>query len=169
MKKFLYITALFLSFQSFGQKTFEIYNFSSSTIDIAEILTKLNTSATYPMFSSKTYGFITLSPGSYVLENTTHTFRFPFDSPLSSPYITAWDRINSSNSVTSFPSDQAWVQGNNQVFYGLWFYDATGDYGNTVPLGIQTLTNWIPHPTLTIDYDCSNPAPNVWFYSIFIY
>lgn len=172
MKKFYYIAILFIGFLSFGQKTFEIYNFSSYPIDIAEIMTKPNSSATYPTFSSKSYGMIPLlNPGDYyVLENTSNTFRFPFESPSSTPYITTWDRANSSNSVTAFPSNQAWIQGNNQVFYSLGLYDAAGYYSGTVPVGTVTyIPSWITHPDWVADYECSNPATNVWIYTIIIY
>ena len=98
---------MIIGFQGYSQKTFEIYNFSSQTITLIDVVTRAGTS--YPEFHSKPYGPITIAPGdSYILENTSQVFRFPFNSPASVPYITTWERLNSPTaSATSVSSNTA--------------------------------------------------------------
>jgi hypothetical protein len=157
--------------QNFAQKTFEVYNFTGQTVKLWDIITKPNSSATYPEFHSKPFWSITIPPGgSYVLVNTANIYRFPFHSPSSSPYINTWERLNSPTSSTILSSSVAWSLGNSQVFTSLIFEVGTSWNNLTVPIGLtnQTLlgSGW------QADYDASQPdplQPNLWFYTIVIY
>lgn len=168
MKKLVFIVVLFICVQSFAQKTFEIYNFSSYTVNISSIVTHPTTGG-YPEFSNKWYGGFDIAPGNiYVLENTSNVYRFPFYSPTSIPYMTQWQRLNSPSSVTMLPSNNAWVLGNNQVFYRLHVFSDTDYHVKTVLGGVYSDPDWMVDADWTATYDCSNPAPNVWFYTIVI-
>jgi hypothetical protein len=170
MKKFFLILTLSFALQNFAQKTFEIYNFSSYPIEIASIVTKIDGAATYPEFTSKPFGLFTIAPGdSYILQNAANPYRFPFESPTSTPYIDKWERLNSASSATLLTSPAAWVLGSSQVFSRLHFYINGVYYVPTVPSGVTTVTlasggGWI------MDYDCSNPGGGtVWNYTIVVY
>lgn len=169
MKKIILIVALLVGLQNFAQKTFEIYNFTGQTVEIASIITK--GTSTYPEFHSKPFGLISIPPGgSFTLENTSNVFRFPFESPTSIPYIDKWERLNSPSSGMVLTSPIAWSFGNSQVFHRMLFYVGSS-YNNlpAVPTGVTTVAPAVTGAGWQLDYDCSNPAPNVWFYTIVIY
>lgn len=130
MKNLFLITVLFLSIQSFAQKTITIYNLSSTNFDIGEINTKNGTTptppttVTYPVFKSN-YGtapnnIIHIPAGTtYILQCSPASItRFPFLSPSSVPQITSWRRkltaAGTWTAVTSAATSSAY--GNTQVF-----------------------------------------------------
>jgi hypothetical protein len=133
MKKLIIIATLLFSLQNFAQKRLEIYNFTGQTVQLADIITKPNTSATYPEYHSKPNGLITIAPGGeYILENTTtpvNTLRFPFLSTAN--YLPIWERANSASSTTIQASNVAWPLGNAQVFTRMLFY--VGSSYNLLP------------------------------------
>ncbi|MGX7667523.1 hypothetical protein [Flavobacterium pedocola] len=126
MKKIILIATLLIGLQNFAQKTFEVYNLTGYTFNLTDIITR-PVGTTYPEFHSKPFGNIPLGPTSaqtsYVLENTSNVYRFPFNSPSSSPVITTWERLSSPSTVTTFTSNGAWVLGNAQEFYKLKYFD----------------------------------------------
>jgi hypothetical protein len=171
MKKLFLLAALLLGIQGFSQKTYEVYNLTTQTVGLADIITRTNTSG-YPEYHSKPFGVVNIPPGgSYILQNTSNVFRFPFESPTSVPYINKWERAASaSGPYTIQTSPAAWFLGNSQVFYRMMFY--VGSSYNSmpaVPPGVTTLASWVVGSGWQLDYDCSNPAPNVWNYTIVIY
>lgn len=174
MKKIFIIVTLLFSLNNFAQKTFEVYNFTGQTVKLWDIITKPNSSAIYPEFHSKPYGAVTIPPGgSYTLVNTANIYKFPFQSPTSIPYINKWERLNSASSVTPLTSPVAWSLGssNSQVFKSIIFEVGTSWNNLTVPIGTISIAPAVTEPGLAwqMDYDCSNPAPNVWYYTIVIY
>ncbi|CAM3810279.1 hypothetical protein FLGE108171_15600 [Flavobacterium gelidilacus] len=161
MKKIILFAMLFISLHNYAQKTLEIYNFTSSSVVIYDIFTK-PTAGMYPEFHSKPYGGITILPGdSYILENTTNVFRFPFNSPSSIPFINIWERLNSATSVTNLNSNIAWTLGNSQVYKGMIFQFGS-TWNNFTPL---TASEVYPGVGFDVYYDYSNPATNVNFYT----
>ncbi|MGL5890753.1 MAG: hypothetical protein ACRC3B_12750, partial [Bacteroidia bacterium] len=86
-------------------------------------------------------------------------------------YVNVWERLNSAAGPgTIQASPVAWTFGNSQVFYRMMFYVGTSYNGMpAVPSGVTTLPSWVTGGGWQLDYDCSNPAPNVWFYTIVIY
>jgi hypothetical protein len=166
MKNLLYITILFFSLQSFAQKTFEVYNYTSQTVKIADIVTK-SPSSTYPEFHSKPFGLISIPPGgSYTLVNTANPYRFPFHSPTSSPYITNWERLNSPSSSTPMGSMAAWTLGSSQVFERMHFYVGNDYTSISTPSGSSA-----SGPGWTAFYDeFIDPVnPNIILYTIVIF
>ncbi|MGL5892195.1 MAG: hypothetical protein ACRC3B_20035, partial [Bacteroidia bacterium] len=90
MKKIILAAALLIGLQSFAQKTYEVYNFTTQTVQLADIMTR-TAAGNYPEYHSKPFGLISIPPGgSYTLVNTTNIFRFPFQSPSSIPYVNVW-------------------------------------------------------------------------------
>lgn len=86
MKQLFALAMLLGSLHSFAQKTFEIYNYTGYTIDVADIITKPSGAAIYPEIHSKPHGLFSIPPGgSFILENTSHVYRFPYNSTVSSP------------------------------------------------------------------------------------
>ena len=125
MKKLLLILFLSIGIFGFSQKTLEIYNYSSKVINLGIITTKPATGI-YPWFGSTQPSSITINPGgSYVLQNNSNIYRFPFNSPTSSPFITTWRRsvqsTGGNGSFTSVSSNTAWTLGNGQFFNYLQF------------------------------------------------
>lgn len=177
MKKIFIIVTLLFSLNNFAQKTFEVYNFTGQTVKLWDIITKPNSTATYPEFHSKPFLAVTIPPGgSYTMVNTANVFKFPFQSPSSIPYINKWERLNSASSVTSMTSPVAWSLGTatSQIFKSIIFEVGTSwnNFTTTPPVPI------IPYsaPTFNgpglawqLDYTCDNPVPNVWYYTIVIY
>ena len=143
MKKFFIITALLFCLQIFSQKSVEIYNFTNQTLRISSIFTKPLTSD-FPWCASVSPSFISIDPGdSYVLENTSNIYRFPFYSPNSPTLITNWRRVlepatpGGNSNWSNITSNTAWVLGNNQYFNYLEFsmysgnqYNGSGYIGN---------------------------------------
>ena len=159
MKKILIVTTLLFSLNNFAQKTFEIYNFTGQTVELADIITKPNTTATYPEYHSKPNGLITIAPGgSYILENTTapvNTLRFPFLSTAN--YLPIWERANSATSSTIQTSNVAWPLGNAQVFTRMLFYVGSSynlgpDVGTSATS--YSIPNWVNGTGWQADYDC---------------
>ncbi len=170
MKKLLLAATLLFGLQSYAQKTYEVYNFTTQTVQLADIITRAGTA--YPEYHSKPYGLVSIpAGGSYTLVNTASVFRFPFESPSSSPYINKWERLNSAGGPGVIQaSPVAWTFGNSQVFNRMMFYvGASYNAMPAVPVGVTTLPSWVTGAGWQLDYDCSNPAPNVWFYTIVIY
>lgn len=166
MKKIFFFAMLLCGLQSFAQKTFEVYNFTAYTVQMADIATKPAGATTYPEFHSKPSGLVSIPPGgSYTLVNTSQIYRFPLYSPSSSPFIPTWERLTSPTPGTNMSSIAAWPLATSQVFKQLFFYVGS-DYNSisvvspTVPLQPN---GW------QADYVEDNPAPNVWFYTIVIY
>ncbi len=177
MKKIIFIATLFFSLQNYAQKTFEIYNLTGQTVKLWDIITKPNSSATYPEFHSKPFRSITILPGgSFTLENTSNIFKFPFESPASIPYISDWERLNSASSSTALTSPVAWSlsASNSQVFTSLIFEVGTSWNNFTTLPPVPIVQYSAPtysslSSTWNLDYDCTNPSPNVWHYTIIIY
>ncbi|WP_329804652.1 hypothetical protein [Flavobacterium facile] len=175
MKKLIIVATLLFSLQNFAQKTFEVYNYTGQTVKLWDIITKPNSSATYPEFHSKPYGAVTIPPGgSYTLVNTANVFKFPFQSPTSIPYINNWERLNSASSVTPLASTVSWSLGssNAQVFKSIIFEVGTSWNNLTVPIGTQTIPSAVTGSGWQLDYDCYQPdpaQPNLWYYTIVIY
>lgn len=158
MKKIIIIAILFFSLQNFGQKRFEVYNFTGQTVKLADIITKPNTSATYPEYHSKPNGLITIAPGgSYILENTTapvNTLRFPFLSTAN--FLPNWERLNSATNSVIQASNVAWPFGNAQVFTRMLFY--VGSSYNLLPSVPISSTSYSISPAVSgsgwqADYD----------------
>lgn len=178
MKKIFIIVTLLFSLNNFAQKTFEVYNFTGQTVKLWDIITKPYSTATYPEFHSKPFLAVTIPPGgSYTMVNTANVFKFPFQSPSSIPYINKWERLNSASSVTSMTSPVAWSLGTatSQIFKSIIFEVGTSwnNFTTTPPVPIisysaPTYTN-PTSPGWQLDYECSNPVPNVWYYTIVIY
>jgi hypothetical protein len=121
MKKLLFLIILF-AVQGYSQKVLQIYNYTSYTVLIGDIVTSAPGSTTefYPDFGP--IGPISLAPGaSYILENSGSLTRFPFQSLGSTPYIANWYRRTSPTNVLLMTSAAAWVLGNPQVFDRLSF------------------------------------------------
>ena len=164
MKKLLLLALLISGLQTFAQKTFEVYNFTGQTVQMADIATY--TGAGYPEFHSKPSGLISIPPGgSYTLVNTGHLYRFPFLSPSSSPTIPTWERMTSALPGTNMSSAAAWPLGASQVFKELFFYVGAA-YQN---ISVASPTVPLQPGGWQADYVADNPAPNVWFYTIVIY
>lgn len=120
MKKILLIAIVLFGLQVFGQKKLEIYNLNSTlSFQIYNIFT--NASGSNPEFQSK-ITVITIAPGgSYILENTSNIYRFPFLSPSTTPVIN-WMRDG-----VPLTNAAAWVLGNAQVFDKMVF-GTSGSY-----------------------------------------
>lgn len=120
MKKIVLLSVLFLSIQSFAQKTITIYNLSSENFYLGEINTKSTAASTYPKFKSDYAGGFDVPAGTtYILECTPASVtRFPFLSPTSTPQITSWRRQLTAGAtwaaITSAATSAAY--GNTQVF-----------------------------------------------------
>lgn len=120
MKKIFLLSVLFLSVQSFAQKTITIYNLSSANFYLGEINTLSTATSTYPRFKSNYIGGFDVPAGTtYILEcSPASTTRFPFLSPFSVPQITSWSRLLTASgtwtAVTSAATSSAY--GNTQVF-----------------------------------------------------
>lgn len=158
MKKILLIAMILFSLQNFAQKRLEIYNYTGQTVKLADIITKPNTSVTYPEYHSKPNGLITIAPGGvYILENTTapvNTLRFPFLSTAN--YLPKWERANSSSSTVIQTSNVAWPLGNAQVFTRMLFY--VGSSYNLLPTVPISTTSYSMSPSVAgsgwqADYD----------------
>ena len=164
MKNIFILLVFVITLQIQAQKTFEVYNFSNQTINLGDIITRSGTAL--PEYHSKPFGLITIPPGgSYILENTSQVFRFPFNSPNSSPFITKWDRNNANGTTTNnVPSNVAWVAGNSQVFFNLKYFD-----GNGVLREIGVNQSFEPTPGFFVDSTTDQVSPNVWFYTIVFY
>lgn len=173
MKKIIFIATLLISLQNFAQKSLEIYNFTGQTVQLADIITKPDTSTIYPEYHSKPNGLITIAPGgTYILENTTapvNTLRFPFLSTVD--YLPNWERLNSSSSSVIQTSNVAWSLGNAQVFTRMLFYvDSSYNLLPTVPI---STTSYSISPAVTgsgwqADYDFYISG-SVQIYTIVIY
>lgn len=164
MKKLL-LVVIFFGLQSYAQKTFEVYNYTSLNFEIYDIVT--NASGNYPEFRSKPFGTITIAPGgSYKLVNTGSVSRFPFHSPSSTPYISTWLRVNPPNPAVLIASNPAWSLGNPQVFSSMTFGEPNVSYEV-----ISTTTPIINGGTWTAIYDMYvNPTnPNIINYTIVIF
>lgn len=148
MRKLLLIVIVLLGLNGYGQKIFEVYNFSAQTVTITDIFTNTTgASGAYPEFHAPGIT-ITLLPGtSYVLQNTANLTRFPFHSPASLPYITTWERFISSTISTYMPSANAWTLGSPQVFYRMTFN--AGGLGYSIGPTNPTITT----STFTAVYD----------------
>lgn len=173
MKKLIIIATLLFSLQNFAQKTFYVYNFTGQTVELADIITKPNTSATYPEYHSKPNGLITIPPGgSYTLENTTspvNLVRFPFLS--TADYLPTWERLNSSSSTTLQASNLAWPLGNAQVFSSMLFYVGLSyNLLPTVPISTTsyTISSIVAGSGWQADYDFYTSG-TVQIYTIVIY
>lgn len=120
MKKILFLIILF-GLQGYGQKTLEIYNFCPYTLAVLYINT--SASGAYPQFKSNfPPTIIMIAPGdSYILQNTADPDRFPFDSPLSSPYVNSWLKTNPPSPPANVTSNAAWLQGDDQTFDSLQY------------------------------------------------
>jgi len=166
MKKLILLALLLGGLPTFAQKTFEVYNYTAYTVQLADIATKVAT-GTYPEFHSKPSGLISIPPGgSYTLVNTANLYRFPFLSPSSSPTIPTWERLNSASPPTTYlPSATAWPLGTSQVFKELFFF-VGGAYQN---ISVTSPSLPLQSGGWQADYVEDNPAPNVWFYTIVIY
>lgn len=168
MKKLLLIIVVLFGLQGYGQKTFEVYNFTLHSVVIHELVT--SASGAYPMFSANfgTIGPINIPPGgSYTLVNTASPTRFPFQSPSSIPNIPSWTRWTSSTTSTSMISSAAWVLGNPQVFERMTFrviHNTGVVTGGTISTASPTATG----PVWDAVYDMSvNPSnPNEINYTI---
>lgn len=126
MKNLLFILILF-GLQGYGQKTLEIYNFSTQSVRIYDIVT--SASGSYPEFHSYPSGLIIVPPsGSYTLVNTSSVNLFPLYSPSSSQYIHAWYRLDSPTSSTTMSSPAAYLLSSNQFFDKMVFAIDTGNY-----------------------------------------
>ncbi len=103
MKKIVLIAVLFISLNSFAQKTITIYNLSSTNFDIGEIDSKSTSVSTYPRFKSNYSNIIHIAAGTtYILTcSPASTTRFPFYSPTSVPQITSWLRQLTAGSTPS--------------------------------------------------------------------
>jgi hypothetical protein len=167
MKKFLLLALLFGGLHTFAQKTFEVYNYTAQTVQLADIATKVFGAALYPEFHSKPSGLIVSIPpgGSYILYNASNIYRFPYVSPASSPTIPTWERLNSASSSTYLASAVAYPLGTSQVFKELFFF-VGGAYNN---ISVTSPTLPLQPGGWQADYIEDNPAPNVWFYTIVIY
>lgn len=132
MKKILLIAIVLFGLQVFGQKKLEIYNLSSIDFEIYNIFT--NASGSNPEFQSKLTVIPILAGNSYILENTSNIYRFPFLSPLSTPTI-SWMRDGIALSNTA-----AWVLGNAQVFDKMIF--GTNNYNVIGPASPSASGSW---------------------------
>lgn len=167
MKKIIIILTFVIGLQTYAQKTFEVYNYTNVTIKLTDIITRSGISL--PEYHSKPFGNITIAPGgSYTLVNNTFVFRFPFNSPSSVPFITKWERLNANGTITpNIASNVAWTLGNSQVFYNLKFFD-----GANILREVGPTSAILPVPIsggFFADYSFSNPAANVFFYTIVVY
>lgn len=158
MKKIIYIAILLISLQNYAQKRLEIYNFTGQTVQIADIITKTNTTAIYPEYHSKPNGLLTVSPGgTYVLENTTapiDPIKFPFISTADNlPY---WEKVTSASASIIQPNNVAYASGGNaNVFTRMLFY--VGSSYNllpTVPTGATSISPAVSGSGWQADYDC---------------
>ncbi|MGV9004453.1 hypothetical protein [Flavobacterium sp.] len=120
MKKIVLLSILFLSIQSFAQKTITFYNLSSANFYLGEIYTLSTSGSIYPKFKSNYAGGFDVPAGTtYILEcSPASTTRFPFLSPSSVPQITSWSRQltvgGTWTAITSAAVSSAY--GNTQVF-----------------------------------------------------
>lgn len=121
MKNILILALLLSGFVGLAQKELSIVNFSTKTITVTEIYTKAET-AEFPWFGSAQLENIVLEPGEeYHLKNT-HATRFPFVSTAGYlPAISQWRRATSITTITSLPSNTAYLFGSDQVFRNLIF------------------------------------------------
>lgn len=151
MKKLFSIIILF-SLHVYPQKTFEVYNFTTQTVRLLDIVT--NVSGVYPEFHSKANP-VTIPPGgSYTLSNAADLTRFPFHSPSSSPYIPTWERLDpyippAAPVSTIMRSNNAWLMGSNQVFDRMGF--SVGNSGNLINT-TNTSTSPVTGPGYTAEY-----------------
>ena len=168
MKKIIMIAFLLFSINNYAQKYFEVYNLSTQTIKLADIITRAGTAL--PEYHSKPFGTITIPPGgTYILQNTSNVFRFPFNSPTSVPFVNVWERLNANGTITfNLASNTAWIAGNSQVFYNLKFFDGANILREAGIPNLSSLPLTISGGS-EVDYAPSNPALNVFYYTIIIY
>lgn len=163
MKKLLFLIVLF-SLQGYGQKTFEVYNYTSFTFELYNIIT--DASGNYPEFHSKGTTVSVPPGGTYTLVNPANVLRFPFHSPSSVPYIGSWIRMNPPSNGVIMTSIAAWTLGNPQVFSRM-------DFGSPGAGGgvISTTTPVVNGPSWIAIYDMYvNPTnPNIINYTIVIF
>lgn len=151
MKKIFSIIILF-SLQVYSQKTFEVYNFTTQTVRLLDIVT--NVSGVYPEFHSKANPVTIPAGGSYTLTNAADLARFPFHSPSSSPYIPTWERLDpyippASPVSTTMTSNNAWLIGSNQVFDRMVF--SVGNSFNSINT-TNTSSSPVTGPGYTAEY-----------------
>lgn len=168
MKKLLLIAIALLGLHGFAQKTFEVYNFTPVTINLYDIIT--NASGVNPEFHSKATPVPVPAGGSYTLVNTANIFRFPFQSPSSSPYIPTWERVNPPAPTAVLASPAAWVLGNAQVFDRMAFGEPGASF-SYVSVATPTVSWPGPGYTWTAIYSVFvNPSnPNDITYTIVIF
>lgn len=146
MKNIFLTMLLFIGIQMVGQKKVTIINNSPYTMQIASLATVKYLGTIPPTISGPTYKHKTLSPaasfivipagGSYVLNNTSSTTKFPFVSVGNVPQITQWSLSSPVSTVTSATA-YASANATSQVFSFIKFQlvdPVTGAY-----IGGQTL------------------------------
>lgn len=149
MKKIIIILSLIVGLSGYCQKSLEIYNYSSQSITLINIVTKPPT-GTYPWYASVAPSEIVVpAGGEYILQNASNIYSFPFYSPASVPVITNWRYVvqssGSNGSFTNITSQTAYAQGTNQTFNYLLFnvnngYSGGGTSGLNNPI-VQNFTN----------------------------
>lgn len=114
--KYITILALFIfTINSTAQKTLNIVNNSSLTIQATDIVTR--PIANFPEFHSKATTFNILPFTTFKMLNTASATRFPFNSTVSTPTIPTWQSISSTGAISFLPANTAWLAGANQSFY----------------------------------------------------
>ena len=100
MKKIILFALLFHGLQGFAQKRVYIYNFSIKSVKIDYVTAITNAGGQFPNVMSTYTTPITIpAGGTYSMETTQTGYRFPFDSTVSSPAITGWQRKASASAT----------------------------------------------------------------------
>ncbi len=164
MKKILLIVLLLTAMQNYAQKTFEVYNYTGTTIQIFNIVTNPG-GTSYPEYHSKPSGSIPVASGSsFTLYNAANVYRFPFNA---SPLIPTWHRLNSISSSVTLPASAAWIAGNSQVFKSMMFFVGSDPayHEITASGGMTSGTGW----TAIYDQFQDPNDPNIIIYTIVIF
>ena len=118
MKKIIILSVLFLSLQSFAQKTVIVNNLSAFPVTINAVNTIGNNNAPYPSFRSETPATILIPAGqSRTMSSPTNSVtQFPYNSVASPMQYTVWRRFSAQNLSTLPLLNQVMISANGQKF-----------------------------------------------------
>lgn len=149
MKNIFLTLILVVGIQMIGQKKVTILNNSPYTLQIGTLATVKYLGTNPPTVSGPTYEHKTLSPaatflvipslGSYTLNNTSSTTKFPFVSVGNVPQITQWLLSSPASTVTSATA-YASANATSQVFGSIKFQlvdPVTGAFIGGQTIGIR--------------------------------
>lgn len=150
--KYISLIVLFIfTINTTAQKTVNIINNTSLTIQGSDIVTRPFTSP-FPEFHSKATPVNILPFTTYKMVNTASATRFPYNSTVSTPTIPTWQSISSTGVVSYIPANTAWLAGANQSFYYFRFFVNNISYIIGNGLAPNVISTFASGPGFTATY-----------------